>query len=237
MSKIKDFLKKDGVKKLLFFLVRIIVIMIIVLSIIFIPFTENDEHRSRLIFNSLMAFVLLMLSLLPSILEKTWKIDIPSFMEIIFLIFSTLAFLFGEIGDFYIEISWWDSMLHTLTGAAIACVGFVILNFFNNGNITKEFHLGPIFACIFVLCFSISCGAIWEMIEWLADSINGTNMQRYMDSITLVPYEGRRALMDTMKDLFLDAGGAFAVTILGYIDLKLHNGKIIKYLKVEKKDS
>ncbi|MBQ3253981.1 MAG: hypothetical protein IJA65_05430 [Acholeplasmatales bacterium] len=228
------FFKRIGVKRFLFIIVRVIVISIISLSLAFIPFTDNDEQRSRLIFNALMAFVLLMLSLLPSIMEKTWKIEIPSFMEVIFLIFSTLAFLFGEIADFYIEYTWWDSMLHTLTGAAIACLGFTIINFVNDNKSFSSFHLGPVFACIFVLCFSLSCGVVWEMIEWLADTINGTNMQRYMDSATGITYEGRRALLDTMKDLFLDGLGAVVITILGYIDIKLHNGRVIEIFKVEK---
>ncbi len=234
-TKKKRFLQKDSVKRILFISVRVIVIAILVLNVVFYFFTENDDARSRMIFNGLMALVLLILSLIPSIMEHAWKIDIPSYMEIIFLIFATLAFLFGEIGDFYIKFSWWDTFLHTMSGGLIACVGFVLLNLLSDEK--KSIKIPPIFAAIFVFCFSIACGAVWEMIEWVADTINGTNMQRFRDNITEVPFEGRDALFDTMKDLFLDAIGALVVSIIGYFDIKYNHNFMLNTFKVEKVES
>ena len=72
--------RKVPIKNIMFFTTKIISLIIIVLSIIFIFFSTNDENTSRLIFNALMAFVLLMLTLIPSFLEKQLKIDIPSVM-------------------------------------------------------------------------------------------------------------------------------------------------------------
>ena len=179
-----------------------------------------------------MAFVLLMLTLIPSFLEKQLQIDIPSVMEIIFLVFSILAFLLGEIGDFYIKYKWWDSMLHTMSGVLLGCVGFVFLNFFNNNNHIKTFKLGAGFAAVFVLCFTLACGTFWEIIEFMADTINGTNMQRYQDNFTAEGFVGRAALFDTMKDLIQDFIGGLIISIIGYIDIK-RNNIFVNKLKVK----
>jgi hypothetical protein len=224
--------KKIPFKNIMFFTTKIISLLIIIFSIIFIFFTDTDEGKSRLIFNALMAFVLLMLTLIPSFLEKKLKIDIPSVMEIIFLVFSVLAFLLGEIGDFYIKFKWWDSMLHTMSGVLLGCVGFTFLNFCNNNNHIKTFKLGAGFAAFFVLCFTIACGTIWEIIEFLADTINSTNMQRYKDNITGEGFIGRAALFDTMKDLIQDFGGGLLISIVGYLDIK-RNNIFVNKLKVK----
>lgn len=225
-------MKRDKVKKVLFIITKIIATIILVLSTIAVFFTDNDEYKSRLIFNALMALVLLILTFLPLVLEKAFKVDIPSIMEIIFLVFSVLSFLLGEIGEFYIKIKWWDSMLHAMSGVLLGCVGFVLLNFFNKNDNFKSFHLGPGFAALFVLCFTITCGTLWEVIEFIADTINGTNMQRFQDNITGEGFIGRAALFDTMKDLILDSIGGVFIAIIGYLDIKFDRGLVNK-LKVE----
>ena len=224
-------MNKDKLKKILFIITKVIAGLILILSTVFIFFTENDESKSRLIFNALMALVLLILTFLPSILEKAFKVDIPSVMEIIFLIFSVLSFLLGEIGDFYIKYRWWDSMLHGMSGILLGCLGFVLLKYFNKNDNFKSFHLGPGFAALFVLCFTITCGTFWEIIEWLADAINGTNMQRFEDNLTGEGFIGRNALYDTMKDLMLDSLGGLLIAIVGYFDIKFNKGFVDK-LKV-----
>ena len=225
-------LKRDKLKTILFIITKIIAGMIMILSTVFIFITDNDESKSRLIFNALMAFVLLLLTFLPSIFEHAFKVDIPSVMEIIFLVFSVLSFLLGEIGDFYIKFRWWDSMLHAMSGVLLGCLGFVLLNFFNKNDNFKSFHLGPGFAVLFVLCFTITCGTLWEVIEWFADSLNGTNMQRFEDNITGEGFIGRDALYDTMKDLMLDSLGGILIAIVGYFDIKFNKG-LVEKLKVE----
>ena len=99
-------MSKEKLSKVLFIVTKVIAGIIMVLSTVFIFITKDDESRSRLIFNALMAFVLLILTFIPLVVEKAFKVDIPSVMEIIFLIFSVLSFLLGEIGDFYIKYRW-----------------------------------------------------------------------------------------------------------------------------------
>ena len=44
--------------------------------------------------------------------------------EIIILLFIFSAEILGEIGEFYIKIPGWDTMLHTMNGLLAAAVGF-----------------------------------------------------------------------------------------------------------------
>lgn len=224
-------MNKDKIKKIMFIITKIIAGIILILSTIFVFLTENDESKSRLIFNALMALVLLILTFLPFVVEKAFKVDIPSVMEIIFLVFSILSFLLGEIGDFYIKFRWWDSMLHAMSGVLLGCLGFVLLNYFNRNKKHDFFHLSPGFAALFVLCFTITCGTFWEIIEWFADYLNNTNMQRFEDNITGEGFIGRNALYDTMKDLILDSIGGIMIAIVGYLDIRFKKGFVGK-LKV-----
>lgn len=223
--------KKEKVKTIIFILTRITVFAIMIAAILEIIFRNDTMDLSRTIFVLSNATILLGATFLPSIIEHAWKIDIPSVFEIVFIIFAICALLLGEIDSFYIKFSWWDSLLHTSSGCLICCLGFVILNSFNDSEYVKT-HMSPIFVCIFAFCFSVSVGAIWEVVEWTADGMNLSNMQRYMDNITGEGFVGRQALMDTMKDIILDVIGAFIIAVIGYIDL--HRKKRFASLKVKK---
>ena len=60
-------------------------------------------------------------------------------------------------------------------------------------------------------------------------------MQKFMleDGTALI---GREALSDTMTDLFVDALGAFIMSVIGYISLKYKTGLIntLRFRKIEK---
>ncbi|HBD64559.1 MAG TPA: hypothetical protein DC038_09010 [Clostridiales bacterium] len=78
-----------------------------------------------------------------------------------------------------------------------------------------ETHLSPFFVALFAFCFALASGAVWEIYEFLADCVLGTNMQKFMlgDGTVLV---GQAALRDTMTDLIVDALSSLTVTVIGY---------------------
>ncbi len=216
----------------LYILCRILVVLLLLTSTIsiFLSHDISDSSKSRNVFVATQSFLLLISSFVPSYLEKKWNVDIPNFLEIIFLLFCICAMFLGEICEFYKKVFWWDSMLHTLSGGLLAILGFSIIRILNNRE-SKDFNLSPIFECVFVVCFSVMLGVVWEIVEYAADGITGSNMQRYMDNYdSSIIFSGRRALADTMKDLILDVIGATAVSTLGYFDLSLKKGWINKWL-------
>lgn len=221
--------KKINSKAIIYFAMRAMTILLMVFSIVEICLTKDDSQRSRSIFVLAQAFAMFVCTTLIPLVEKRWKIDVPTFMEIIFLLFAACHMLLGEIGDYYVKITWWDSMLHTISGGLIAILSFSIIYLLNkNDRIT--FLLSPGFLCIFAICFSLAAGVVWEVFEYFTDAIAGTNMQRYKESVDpFTEFVGRDALKDTMKDLMLDGIGAVVVGILGYFDGKFHLGLFSKW--------
>ena len=154
---------------------------------------------------------------LPSQLEHRFRIDIPDIMEIMYFIFLFCAIYLGEVRNFYYKVPYWDLILHCFSAAMLGALGFIIVNFLNNTK--KTIDLSPFFVALFAFCFAITCGTVWEIYEFLADGVLGTNMQKFItgEGVVLI---GRGAVMDTMGDIIVDALGAFTVTAIGYINLK-----------------
>ena len=169
--------------------------------------------------------------LLPSAVEKRWKIQIPSFMHILFTFFLYASIFLGEITQFYYKIPNWDTILHTLSGMMLGTVAFSVVSLLNQ---MEKITLRPLFVAIFAFCFGLALGVVWEIYEFLSDGAMGLNMQKYAlaDGTLLI---GRAALNDTMVDLIVDALGAFTMAAIGYISLKFNKGWIDKLLFKKKK--
>lgn len=211
-------MKKRIPKKTLFYLtIRILIGLLFVANVVGIFFIRDDSQQSRLAFNAVQSFLLIIATILPPFLERKARISIPDFMEVIFIVMCIFHFVLGEIGSFYVKYYWWDSMLHTLSGSMIAILGYSLVQSLNKEQ--NQMKIAPIFVSIFAISFSVTIGVLWEILEFTADYVTGTNMQRYMHSTTLEPFVGRAALLDTMKDLILDILGAAIISIIGYIDM------------------
>lgn len=170
---------------------------------------------------------------IPSIITKRFKIEIPSNMYIVYVVFLYGAIFLGEVGNFYYKVPHWDIILHTFSGAMLGALGFSVVNIFNKDeNISVK--LSPIFVALFAFQFAISLGVMWEIYEFTFDGLLGVNMQKFAleDGTQLI---GRAALADTMEDLIVDAVGAFTMAVIGYISLKYKKGWIEKMIIKKKK--
>lgn len=195
-------------------------VLLILASIIGIFIREDDADISRGIFIIIQAFVLLLLSFGPPTMEKRLKVEIPDFLEGVFLVFIIAALIFGEIAEFFVRVSWWDDMLHTTSGVLVAVTSFSIINRAAK-NPNNALSLNPFFIALFVFCFSMTIAIIWEFFEFTLDSLSSTsNMMRTHDSVTMVPFQGLDAIQDTIHDLFLACISSLVVSLLGYFDAK-----------------
>lgn len=168
----------------------------------------------------------LIVIILPSIIEHRIKIEIPSRMMIVFILFIYAATFLGEVRNFYYTVPHFDTILHTLSGGMIGALGFSIIAFLNNSD-KIPVTLSPLFVACFTFCFALALGGIWEIYEFLADGIMNTNMQKFAleDGTMLI---GRAAVADTMKDIIVDALGALAISVIGYISVKYEKGWVEK---------
>ena len=88
---------------LVYMVLRLLVILVLILQI----FNQNWE-------NVFYALLTLLLLIVPSVVQMTFKIELPITLEIIILLFIFAAEILGEIDDFYLKYSNWDTMLHTM---------------------------------------------------------------------------------------------------------------------------
>ena len=164
--------------------------------------------------------------LLPGIIERKISIEIPSNMMILYTLFIYASTFLGEVRSFYYRVPHYDTILHVFSGAMIAILGFSIISILNNSD-RIPVTLSPMFVACFTFCFALSLGCVWEIYEFLADGVLGTNMQKFAleDGTNLA---GRLAVVDTMKDIIVDAIGAFVISTLGYVSLKYQKGWVEK---------
>lgn len=216
--------RKINWKKVIGIFVYITLILSIIYSIIKVITspsvavgTEDGHLRSDYVLMLLQCILGLVVIGLPSFLEKKWSFEIPGYMTILYFIFLYCAIYLGEVRNFYYVIPHWDTILHAFSGAMLGALGFNLITILNDSEKVKV-ALSPLFVCLFAFCFALAAGAVWEIYEFSGDALFGLNMQKFRTSDGTLLL-GHNALSDTMKDLIIDAIGAFVVVIIGYFSI------------------
>lgn len=155
---------------------------------------------------------------LPSAVNRKWKFPVPNFIYIMYYLFLYCAIFLGEVLNFYYVVPHWDTILHFFSGAMLGALGFILVSWLNDSEKVRV-SLTPAFVALFAFCFALSCGAVWEIYEYVFDGLLGLNMQKFVTSEGIV-LSGHSALSDTMKDIIVDALAALLITIIGYARLK-----------------
>src|SRR5699024_6986190 len=128
------------------------------------------------------------------------------------------AIFLGEVQNFYYKIPFWDMIWHGFSAAMIGALGFIIVRYLNDSE-KLDLVLSPFFVALFAFCFAMTLGTIWEIYEFTADALLGTNMQKFITAENEV-LVGHAAIVDTMKDLIVNTVGALLTTTLGYFTMK-----------------
>ena len=223
---------------IVYFTLRILVIVMLVLQLL----NRNYE-------NVFFCGLTLLLLVMPSLVQVTFKVELPTTLEIFILVFIFAAEILGEISEFYLVFPFWDTVLHTINGFLAAAIGFSMVDLLNRSE-KIVFNLSPLFTAIVAFCFSMTIGVIWEFFEFGMDQLAGFDMQKdtvihVIRSVTLdpaghnVPYEisgitetvvnGQElglggyldiGLIDTMQDLIVNFIGAFVFSVIGFFYVK-----------------
>ncbi len=231
-------LREHKSSAIVYFTLRGLVIVMMVLQF----FNQNYE-------NVFMCILTLLLLVLPSFVQVTFKVELPSTLEVIILLFIFAAQILGEISEFYLVFPFWDTVLHVLNGFLAAAIGFSMVDLLNRSE-RVVFTLSPVFIAIVAFCFSMTIGVIWEFFEFGMDQLLGYDMQKdtvihTIHSVTLdpeghnIPYTISRiaetavngqklgisgyldlGLIDTMEDLIVNFIGAAVFSVLGFLYVK-----------------
>lgn len=223
---------------IVYFTLRILVIVMLVLQLL----NRNYE-------NVFLCALTLLLLVMPSLVQVTFKVELPTTLEIFILVFIFAAEILGEISEFYLVFPFWDTVLHTINGFLAAAIGFSMVDLLNRSE-KIVFNLSPLFTAIVAFCFSMTIGVIWEFFEFGMDQLLGYDMQKdtvihALCSVTLDP-EGRNVpyvisnitetvvngrdlgiggyldvgLIDTMQDLIVNFIGASVFSVIGFFFVK-----------------
>ena len=178
--------------------------------------------------NTLLCVLSLILFLLPSFIERKFKIDLPNILEIIIYIFIFSAEILGEINNFYGTFSNFDNLLHTLNGFLAASIGFSLIYLLNEN--IDSFKLSPLFVSILSFCFSMTIGVCWEFFEYGMDNIFRLDMQKdeiiyNINTVTLDPEKNNNVIKinDIEYTILYDKSNKELVKLDGYLDIGLND--------------
>ncbi|NLD20447.1 MAG: hypothetical protein GX663_09445 [Clostridiales bacterium] len=227
--------QRSKAKVLVYIILRVLVVMVLIAQIF-----NHNWH------NVMTCGLTLILFMMPSILSREMKINLPTALEVIILLFIFAAEILGEIHGFYVMFPRWDDMLHTMNGFLAAAIGFAMIDILNRHE-RVSFNLSPAFVALVAFCFSMTIGVLWEFFECSMDMFFGKDMQKdtwlaAFNSVAINP-DGLNVpvsidvtnvtvnnmtwdkyldigLYDTMHDLFVNFIGAMVFSILGLIYIK-----------------
>lgn len=224
------------------FIVYMVLRLLVILTMVLQIFNKNYE-------NVFLCALTLLLLIGPSFIQVRFKIELPTALEIIMLLFIFAAEILGEISSYYILFPFWDDILHTLNGFLMAAIGFSLVDILNR-NKRFLFQLSPAFLAVVAFCFSMTIGVLWEFFEFCMDYFFSFDMQKdtiihTIHSVMLDPTKqnipitisniqdvvvnGKSlglggyldiGLFDTMKDLFVNFIGSVIFSVIGYFYVK-----------------
>lgn len=241
--------RKNKSTFILYMVLRTLVILVAVRQF----FIGNYENVFLCVFT-------LFLFLMPVMIERVFKVEVPTLLECIVMVFVFAAEILGEINSYYTRFALWDTMLHVTTGFLAAAVGLSLVVILNRKKVFG-LNLSPFFVAMVSFCFSMTIGVLWEFFEFSMDALFATDMQRdtiitaisstllnpdglnvavQIKGITDTTVNGQSlgisgyldiGLIDTIKDMFVNFIGALTFSIIGYLYTKLSGRKGTKVVE------
>lgn len=187
-------------------IIKVIVLFSILFSLIW--------KKASITFTLLLVLILLLIT---DYFKK--KLDFSNFTSILIYVFILSSEILGEIFSFYNRISYFDTIVHALSGFTIATISVYVLKKLNKES-SKDLII------IFAFLFVMTSAALWEITEFVIDRTLKKDMQKdtIIESITSDIFSPNREEPITKKvehatinniDLVKEYGG--------YIDIGLYD--------------
>lgn len=190
--------------------ITIIAIRLFLVAAILWMITHNNAGPAMLV------IILLINTYIPHFLfERAYKVALPVEFHFAIIIFLFSSIFVGTVLELYWYWPWWDKFVHALSGVIFGFLGYFILyTLYEQQKLKMSLKL----IAMFVFCFSLASGAVWEIAEFVSDKLWDSGAQRNGND-------------DTMLDLIWDAVGALVVTVAGYRYLKNGRGYMHRFVK------
>jgi len=168
---------------------------------------------------------LVLLGIVYYLFSKKFPKDLfPNWYYVALIAFLYSAPVLGTNFGFYGTFWFWDDYLHAFSGVLYGFLGYFILKFIADKNKIK---LNGTIIFLFVISFAIALGTLWEVYEFIGDSLFGTSMQSWDGRNVILmgkPYQGA-SLRDTMGDIIYHVLGGLVAAI---VSVKIYNKKRTK---------
>ena len=135
------------------------------------------------------------LPFLPDFIERVFKQRPTPHIELAYYVFLFVALSLGISMDFSRTVPYFDKVVHFFSGVFTAVVAYYVLVYYHADSTRRNFRT------IFIICFSLAVGVLWEFFEFGCDKLLGQHMQQLISV----------GVDDTMFDLL----SAFVGSIVG----------------------
>ena len=175
--------------------------------ILFLTFIYATTSARTLV--QAVSIIALLITFIPTILNKLFHIQIPSSFEIIYLMFVYGLLTLGELRGLYHGSIWWSILMTFTASLALGFTGLSIIHVLHK---TNRINTNPLLAAILIFALTLSFATLWEIFEFTLDTIIHSGLQKN--------------LTDTMQDLSINVLGALLVSIAGYNHIRTGSSKL-----------
>ena len=159
------------------------------------------------------------------------KLGFGNGIKILIYVFILSTEVLGEIYHFYVDVWWFDIVMHTYFAFIISYVGLYLIRYFKiKGSIY--------FVILFIFSLAMMTESVWEIFEFSMDRVIGTDMQKdtvirninstylseniYVDKVIVndIDFMDRYGgyldigLYDTISDMICTVVGSFMFIVL-----------------------
>lgn len=163
------------------------------------------------------AIIVFLLTLSVSLLDIIWKLKIDTVGSAIYYTIIFMSIYLGGGFDFYNKYAYWDRVIHFLSGIAFVSLGIALSSKIEN---LDRFHI--LFFCLTLASFF---HVIWEIAEYIVDSITHSDHQRWQKyhkkTVNHKPKTAIQSagLVDTMNDTIVCMIGTISACIVWWFIL------------------
>lgn len=144
------------------------------------------------------AIFLVISSALPLVIERLWRVRLPTFIQVSYVAFLFLSMYSGEVLSVYSRFYPWDDIMHFISGLF---VGMGAVLWLTSVVDRTKLAVSSWLIALCVFCLGATMAVVWEVVEFSSDRLFGTFTQR-------------NDLFDTMTDLMLGTVSALFIAIL-----------------------
>lgn len=166
---------------------------LIIISISVVSYIIGLNYlKNTLVVDFLKSIMILPVLLIPRIINKKIRIDIK--LEMLYLLFIIFAYFLGVIINLYDMISFYDTLMHFVSGIFEAYLIIYILKY-------KNIKLDNLLLLIVILGFVSFISIMWETFEYISSILFKVDPQKVL----------KTGVTDTMKDLLVALLGSLIV--------------------------